>query len=276
MWWTTDEYKGTELVPGAFSGFMGPKGIAIVRAGSDGKTDPGWGEDKFMKYYEAGKFVTSKILTNSRYMNRPPFAFVMRSMKLVCIDIDGKNGGLQEVGKLGMLPYTLAEISKSGNGYHLFYATSEDTWDTALGFAEFKDRIGIQQGVDFRATGCVFHWPSQKWNDRPVAELPQHLKDMLKSNYARAEAMVATITKTLENGDPDEILLLRDSLISDLGKPIPAGRRNNTLFAIGSQLMLAAVPDWENLVRSRAIAVKLDTDEVDKLIRNIDKYGANA
>jgi len=275
MWWSEDEYNRVDLIPPEFEEHFGPQGAAVVKAYQDGKTDPGWGQDKFMPRYEKGLFAPSRLATASS-MGRPPFAFIMRSLRLVCIDIDGKNGGFDNVGKLGMLPYTLGERSKSSNGYHLFYKTSEDAWDGELGFAEFKDRIGIQQGVDFRATGCVYHWPNQRWNHHPIAELPQHLKDMLRQKYQAAEASVSVIMKTLATEDQEEIAIMHDNLIEDLARPIPAGRRNNTLFAIGSQLMLADVPGWETLLNDRALQVGLDSDEVAKLIRNVTKYGANA
>ena len=55
------------------------------------------------------------------------FAFVMRAQcSLVCIDIDGKNGGLihAPVKLEACCAHTLAGASKSGDGYHLWYATS--------------------------------------------------------------------------------------------------------------------------------------------------------
>ena len=79
------------------------------------------------------------------------------------------------------------------------------------------------------------------------------------------------IQKTLAL-DPEEIAIMHDELITELSKPIPAGKRNNTLFAIGSKMAEAKVPDWQTLVGDRAVAVGLDEDEVDKLINNIAKY----
>lgn len=66
---------------------------------------------------------------------------------------------------------------------------------------------------------------------------------------------------------------MQDQLLEDLRKPIPPGRRNSTLFAIGAQLFLAQVPGWEPELRLRAAAVLLDTDETDKLVANIKRYG---
>lgn len=71
-----------------------------------------------------------------------------------------------------------------------------------------------------------------------------------------------------------EVAIMQDQLITDLNKPISSGKRNTTLFAIGSQMCLARVPGWEQLVHDRALAVGLDVDEADKLVSNIGKYAA--
>ena len=68
--------------------------------------------------------------------------------------------------------------------------------------------------------------------------------------------------------------MMQDQLIADLNKPIPAGRRNTSLFAIGSQMFLGQVPGWKQLVHDRALALGLDLDEADKLIANIERYAA--
>lgn len=278
MWWSEDEYATDVVIPMDFLGHTGPKGIALVREHPNGKTDPGWGmrsKPGFMENYEQNKFDPARLM-HGYHLGMHGLAFVMRSLRMVCIDIDGKNGGLEHVGKLGMLPYTLAETSRSGNGYHLFYATSEDRWSSEFGFAEFRDRIGIQQGVDLRATGCVFHHKNQRWNNRELAELPQHLKDLWRQKIQKEDAQITTITSTLATGDQDQIVVMQDSLLDDLNKPIPAGRRNNTLFAVGSQMMIAEIPDWEDKVHARALAVGLDRQEAAKLLANIEKYGATA
>jgi len=243
----------------------------------DGKTDAGWGltdkDDKpaFIPLYQRKRFQASAILAG--YAEKIwAFAFIMRSMRVVCIDIDGKNGGFDHAASLGILPPTLAETSKSGNGYHLFYLVSEDEWDPNAGFGMFGDRIGIEQGVDFRGTGCVYHYQSQRWNDRPLAELPDRIKDRLKAAQQRKAASAANIVKTLELEDPEEVLIMQADLLADLKKPIPAGRRNNTLFAIGQQLKLAQIPDWETHLHKRALDVGLDQDEANKLVANVQKY----
>ncbi len=280
-WWTNDAYLDATPIPVGIEQAAGPEGVALVRAWPNGKTDPGWGLRRegdpentgFMWKYEGNQFLDVPIVHGFN-QGRWNFAFVMRSLKLVCIDIDGKNGGDVGVGKLGMLPYTLAETSKSGDGYHLFYATSEDEWDPTLGFAQFADRISLEQGVDIRATGCVFHHPQQRWNERDIVELPIHLKKRLRDHAQKAAAQTAMIVKTIENQDDMEVLLMQDALLDDLKKPIPAGRRNTTLFAIGQQMKAAQVPDWEQHLTLRANQVGLDQDEANKLVANVKKYGA--
>jgi hypothetical protein len=277
----TDTYDIITAVPPAMEEHAGPQGVALVRAWRDGKTDPGWGlwrpgqgseTNGFMWKYEHGAFRKAPIV-HGYGQARWNFAFVMRSMRLVCIDIDGKNGGLEHAGRLGMLPYTLAETSKSGDGYHLFYTTSEDEWDPVTGFAQFQDRISLEQGVDFRATGCVYHHPQQRWNLREIAELPPHLKTRLTAHSQAAAARTSSIVKTVENQDPEEIILMHDALLDDLKKPIPAGRRNNTLFAIGVQLRTGMVPSWDQLLFDRALDVGLDHEEARKLVSNVERYG---
>jgi hypothetical protein len=274
----TDEYFSATPIPAEFEQHAGPHGIALVKAWQDGRTSRGWGlkptekSPGFMKSYESNTF-RSDIVTFGYESGRWSFAFVMRSLRMVCIDIDGKNGGLVEARKLGMLPYTLAETSKSGDGFHLFYLTSDDQWDSETGFAMFNDRIALEQGVDLRSVGCVYHYKQQRWNNRALAELPQHLKDRLNRDKQRSSGTTDEIIKILDTGDPTEVAMMHDTMITDLNKQIPAGRRNTTLFAIGSQMMQAQIPGWPRLVHDRALALGLDIEEADKLLHNIKKYG---
>ena len=282
-WWMTNPYESTEAMPDDLTEFSGPNGVALVRAWKDGRTDPGWGlwrpgstseTNGFMWKYEHQAFAPAPILRGYQ-LERWAFAFIMRSLRMVCIDIDGKNGGLLHAGKLGMLPYTLAETSKSGDGYHLWYATTEDEWDPVTGFAQFADRISLEQGVDLRATGCIYHHPQQRWNRQPVAELPAHLKTRLTNHAQAIDARMSTIVKTLETQDQEEIVIMQDALLDDLKKPVPPGRRNTTLFAIGNQMKLAEIPGWEKQIYDRATELGLDDAEATKLVVNVRKYGDN-
>jgi hypothetical protein len=251
--------------------------VALVRAWPDGRTDSGWGlqgtdgRPGFMAKYMRGEFNDKRVLFGYE-RDKWAFAFIMRSLRLVCIDIDGKNGGLEEAKKLGALPLTMAETSKSGNGYHLFYLVDEE-WDDQKGFATLGDRIGIEQGVDFRSTGCVYHHKTQRWNNRGPAMLPDHLFEIFKNREQQIAAQTERITKILANQDTTEVLLMHDDIFTRLNRPIPTGKRNNTLFAIGAEMQQAQVPDWQNHLAERALAVGLDHGEVEKLLKNIERYG---
>jgi hypothetical protein len=68
---------------------------------------------------------------------------------------------------------------------------------------------------------------------------------------------------------------MHDEILNDLAKPMPQGKRNNTLFAIGQKMREAEIPDWEQKLSDRATQVGLDQMEIGKLIGNIEKYGGN-
>lgn len=272
-WWMndTDYTEDAMLHPNLDEFATGPLGPALVRAWPNGSTTKGWGEKEFMQNYHKGRFMLAPF--KAKYEIKPfPVAYVMRSFQIVCIDIDGKNGGFEHAGLLGMLPYTLAETSKSGTGYHLFYSTPAAAWDADKGFGKFPDSIGIVQGVDIRGTGCVYHYPNQRWNGKNVAPLPEHLEHKLLQRKSISGVSAETLQLALGSGAEKEIALMQYQLTQDLEQPIPRGKRNITLFAIGSKMYLMDVPDWDSLVHARALAVGLDIDEADKLVANISKY----
>jgi len=286
-WWRSEIYDVAAAMPPQFDDtWAGPHGVAMVRAFPDGRTDPGWGlvgpkkklpdgtEQQlpgFMPRYTRGEFNSRRVLFGYD-RGRWSFAFVMRSLKLVAIDIDGKNGGLEHAKRLGALPPTLAETSKSGNGFHLFYLVDQP-WDDKLGFAPLGDRIGVEQGVDFRATGCIYHHPQQRWNRRWPAPLPDYLFELMQHRELKQAAQTERIRKVLTDNDITEVLMMHDELITQLMKPIKQGKRNQTLFAIGCQMAEARVPGWEELLAQRALNVGLPEDEVEKLVRNVTQYG---
>lgn len=272
-WWMTDTYNDDVPLPHTFEDHAGPNGVLLVIAHDNGSTERGWGEKSFRTKYADNRPARNMLIEKSFRWGGYNFAIVMRSVQMICIDIDGKNGGYDGARKLGMLPPTLAETSKSGDGYHLFYTVPEDEWDDDKGFALYKDRVGLEQGVDIRAVGCVYHTKTQRWNMRPPVELPQFHKDLLSKKNKEMEIQIEEIQKLLDAGDTEELMMLHESLKNDLKKPIPPGRRNNTLFAIGTQMYLAQMKDWGVMLAERALQVGLDDDEVVKLLSNIRKYG---
>ena len=271
-WWQTDAYTDdSETGPLNLKreDLWGPVGAALVPLFPNGKTGPNWGRETFMAAYTKREFAPNRILHGYR-KEQYNYAWIMRSTRLICIDIDGKNGGLEYASQLGFLPPTTSEISKSGNGYHLFYLT-EDTWDAADGFGKYRDHIGFVTGVDIRGTGCVYHHPAQRWNDRLPVVLPKALSDQLLMKSQQRERQSLIISKTLEL-DNEEILMLHDEILTELAKPIPAGKRNNTLFAIGQKMKEAQIPEWEVLLEARAEELGLDDEETVKLVANIGRY----
>lgn len=269
-WWQRDDYEVTHPITADFTKVAGPKDLALVQAYEDGRTAPGWGREDFISGYNRGDFHQKRALI--AYAKRQqPFAIVMRSVQMVCIDIDGKNGGFEHAKKLGMLPYTLAETSKSGNGYHLFYLV-DDEWTKDYGFDGWSDHIGIVQGVDVRGIGCVYHYPTQRWNGREAVQLPQHLAQLMQDKKRKRQATAQAVAATIQTGDPLDMLMMHEELIADLNRPIADGKRNNTLFAIGQKMKLAQVKDWETHIMDRAVQIGLDDEEADKLVRNITNY----
>lgn len=276
-WWLSDSYAVDSAVPPQINDehLQGPVGLALVRVYDQGKTDPGWNESAFMDNYLKRRFasVPAMYLYNRK---RLPFAYVMRSVKLVCLDIDGKNGGFVHNEILGVpMPRTLAETSKSGNGYHLFYYV-EDDWDPAKGYARYVDRIGLEQGVDFRGTGCIYHHSTQRWNDRTIAPLPTLLSKKLLVAAERRLRAKEEIKELMMTGDKDDILTAQATAIEELKQAKPNdGARNNTLFAIGADLFKLGVENWEELIEDKATDLGLPDPEIDKLLQNIPKYAGS-
>jgi hypothetical protein len=274
-WWMSDHYTVEDPVPPILTAghFLGPNGLALVKAWPSGVTDPGWGlqppkgsDEGFMPRYERGEFNARRVL-HGYSAGRWAFAFIMRAVRLVCIDIDGKNGGFEHAKKLGLLPPTLAETSKSGNGYHLFYVYDEP-WDSVKGFGSLPDRIGIEQGVDVRSVGCVYHHDTQRWNERAAADLPKQIVEQLQKRSEKIQARHDHIAATVAAGDEMEVLLMHAQLESDLARDIPPGSRNVTLFAIGSQMAAAGTPDWQDKIRDRGAQLGLEDAEVERIITN--------
>ena len=273
-WWTeTSSYTESSLLPPTdIHTLTGPLGPAYVEVFADGSTAPGWGGKTFIsKYAKRGFHARRAVAMFDR--KQTPFALVMRSVSMICLDIDGKNGGFESAAALN-LPVTLAETSKSGNGYHLFF-TVDDTWNATFGFDRLRDRIGWRTGIDVRATGCVYHYPSQRWNTHSPAPIPEGILVDLEQSRDDLEARATFITQLRESTDPDdqmEFLMLTTTMQSKLTAPIPAGKRNNTLFAIGAEMKIAGIIGWAEQVYNRAVEVGLADDEAEKLVNNIEKY----
>lgn len=260
----------------------GPHGVALVDVYASGRTTPGWGlqgangKPGFMVNYAAKKFWPRPRLIDLQRHHRA-YAIVMRSVNIIALDIDrhtddGGADGFKAAAKLD-LPVTLAQTSKSGAGRHLFYRTDE-IWDDELGFGHWDDVIGLKPGIDVRAVGCIYHYASQRWNREPLADLPDELHDLLEARKAKKEEVERILrSATSDDITDEERLIMHDTLIQELNKPIDTGKRNVTLFAIGTKMKTAGVPDWEARLHQRALDVGLPDAEAAKLVSNVQKYG---
>lgn len=259
----------------------GPHGVALVDVYDQGRTTPGWGLEPqggkpgFMTNYAAKKFWPRPRLQALKN-DQKPYAIVMRSVNIIAVDIDrhldGGADGFKAAARLD-LPPTLAQTSKSGQGRHLFYRTDE-TWDDQVGFGHWDDAIGLKPGIDVRTVGCIYHHATQRWGPWPLADLPDELHDLLEQRKARKEARHQMLTAAAAADiNDEEALIMHDALLQELNKPIDQGKRNITLFAIGSQMKTAGYPEWESEVERRADEVGLGAAETAKLVGNIEKYG---
>ena len=247
-----------------FEGRTGSHGVALVRVYGE-KTQPGWGRALFMRNYTRGFFDPSRIPEGSS------FALVMRSLRLLCVDIDGKNDGYKEAAKLN-LPPTLAETSKSGNGHHLFYAYP-DTWDETDGYAGQPDRVGMWPGIDIKSSGVVFHHPHQLWNEEPIADLPVDVWDMLQKRNKRDALLRVTPSQAREMADED-LKFKRDLLLIELGKSRTDGR-DTSLWRIGASLLNLGVDEKYMAEKILAAGLRWGVDRgtiTNKIIPNIISY----
>lgn len=258
-----DQYRypntGILMVP-----YVGPFDVAVVKVFGE-KTQPGWGFERFMKNYVRNFFGDHKIEEGE------PFAFVMRSLQLLVIDIDGKNDGYKEAAKLD-LPPTLAETSKSGNGHHLFY-TYPDTWHELEGFGGQPDRVGMWPGIDVKSTGVVYHHPHQRFNDKPIVSLPDSVWDKLVQRNERDAQLRVTPEQAAEMTDED-LKFKRDVLLIELSKHRTDGR-DTSLWRIGASLLNLGVDEQYMAEKILAAGLKWGVDEDvinGKIIPNIINY----
>lgn len=282
-WWETDEYLIDDPLPQDMADLAGPNEIALARVyvkPDSVITQPGWGMTEplngggiFPERYRAGEFLPHAAMYHYNKKG-DPFAYVMRSMRGLVVDIDGKNGGLAGARKMGALPFTKAETSKSGNGYHLLYSTP-DEWVDDVGFALVGDFNKIEQGVDLRGTGCVYHYPQQRWNDREIAPAPEWLLDRLAERVAKRNASNSYI-QSISSLDINDQLMAHAELLTALEKPLKRGARNSTLFAIGTKLLVSGYPLWQQVITDKADAEGLSHDEAQQIVANITRYGRTA
>lgn len=263
--WYDNQMQFSEVTPWhALRPLAGPMGVAVVRVYGE-KTQPGWGREHFMRNYSRRFFASPNIPEGE------PYALVMRSLRLLCVDIDGKNDGYKEAAKLD-LPPTLAETSKSGKGHHLFYSYP-DVWDDTDGYALQPDRIGMWPGIDIKATGVVYHHLHQRWNNEAVAELPDGVWELLVKRNQRDALLRVTPTQAAELTD-DDLKFKRDMLLIELSKHRTDGR-DTSLWRIGASLLNLGVDEAYMAEKILAAGLKWGVPEetlTGKIIPNIISY----
>ncbi|MGV8967201.1 MAG: AAA family ATPase [Cellulomonas sp.] len=185
--------------PTEIKAHAGRYGIPRVRVNANGSTAKGlWGGDDFTESYEMGLLDIQP---------EAPFAYAMRGLDLVVVDIDGKNDGWTVAADLD-LPPTLSETSKSGNGVHLWYSVPAGT--------PARDRIGYPRvGVDIKGVGIVYHHDSQRWNALPVAPAPAWVLESLANapdapQGPRLDLVGATATATAPDWFADVLASVGD------------------------------------------------------------------
>ncbi|QDF16030.1 DNA primase/polymerase [Microbacterium phage LilyLou] len=272
MQWFEDreQYTETEPVAPEIMRRFGEQ-MDLVRVYPNGMTQPGWNIKEYMENHDRGAFKPRRAL---RFYSKydMPFGIIMRSVPLVGIDIDGKNGGIETANAL-RLTRSLAEVSKSNNGYHVVYEIPFTQWHELRGYDELPDLLGLVPGVDIKGTGILFHYPGQRWNRLPIAPLPQKLFELISgardSRRLRRLSRPATSAATM---DPDDLVILHDQLRTELNGKFVKGGRNQKLFALGAQMRTAGFPSWETALYDRGHQIGLDIDEVTSIIKNIEAY----
>jgi len=263
-WYQEDDQYTEADLDEELDNYAGPNGTAVVKVYGE-KTQPGWGHERFMRNYVRNFFGMHKIADGD------PFAIVMRSLRVLVIDIDGKNDGYAEAAKLE-LPPTLAETSKSGNGHHLFYSYP-DKWHEVEGFAAQPDRVGMWPGIDIKSTGVVYHHPHQRWNTERIVPLPDSVWDKLVQRNERDTMLRITPEQAAEMTDED-LKFKRDVLLIELSKPRTDGR-DTSLWRIGASLLNLGVDEQYMAEKILAAGLKWGVDEAiinGKIIPNILNY----
>ena len=159
------------------------RGLALVEASSTGQDGPAW-------LGPEGKDGPRASCTATSAASRPTTAWctgttagrgrsriVMRSMRLVCVDIDGKNGGLRWPRRRRLPPSFYLGGRRMGR-------------QRASGL--LSDRIGIEQHGH---PAVVYHHPRRRWRSTG----PQHLSRAREAAAARVGGASASTTARIQH-----------------------------------------------------------------------------
>jgi hypothetical protein len=103
---------------------------------------------------------------------------------LVLVDVDGEEAEAWLIEQIaaGRIPET--RHHRTTRGYHLCFRYA----------GGFTNRTGIRPGVDFKTDeGFACWWPKRgrPWEDRPIAELPEVVRELLRDAHGAAGGSVA-------------------------------------------------------------------------------------
>lgn len=224
------------------------------------QTQRGWGASDYLENRHSFALDSQDLTV--------PFGIVMRSIPVLGVDVDAKNGGTstgteRALAALGLASVpTLAELSRSGSGYHLYYSLA-DVWSDdpqRPGYVRVADRIGFLGGVDIKAETLMYHYPHQRWNERGVAAAPPLLLRALSARSRRASAPPSPSSVEAR------VAALRG--LARLSLPIEVGRRNTTLWGIAKDLYRGGFPEWETVIESAADGCGLSDSETSVLLHS--------
>lgn len=230
-----------------------PKGSCATLVTGHG-TMSGWANDAWRNTDRFSVYDPRSPLR--RFVYNPQWGLIMASTGMCCIDIDdhdGRRTGFDSMERFDMPP-TLAKISRSGRGRHLYYLMPQ-----GMGVC---DMIGVLPGVDWKARELTFFVRGVTLHNglEPV-ELPEEFAVGIRWRMERHDEVAARHVARpggVRSGCP---YLCR--------VPIPEGERNSTLNSWGYGLACNGWVDWYEHVNHRGRVSGLDRKEIQQIIRSI-------
>jgi hypothetical protein len=270
-WFECDDYTAGRYSP------LLKEGIEVIACNQTNgiPVEKGFGVND----WKPGKFKATKEKVVGK-----DHALLMKSINVLCVDIDGKNGGMDNLHKLGYLPPTLAEISRSGTGYHLYYSLTDAQNSTFS--MDFAGKSALATGVDIKTQGLVFQAVAtskhQMYNARQLSLIPDSLANLVELNtikkqkarvFFKSPQGLKELEKKRQAQPKDEWDW------SSLGtpcsgyclSPIPQGMRNDSLYTFGLAKMANGETDWEKHMGHAARKSNIPNDELGVLVGQVKR-----
>ncbi len=180
---------------------------------------------------------------------------------VIVIDVDPRNGGLQEfIGltkRVGLLPRTLTCETGGGGRHYYFQAPAGGV----------KKKV-LAPGVELLAEGCYAVAPPSL---HPSGKRYRWLQDLGPGVQSIASLPESWLQFIKGRNQPAGESVARD------GEGIPEGSRNTELASVAGQLRRAGLSESEMLAALRGVNVArcrppLDDEEVAQIARNVAQY----